>query len=166
MESPENEGIQKCNKLFILLETLDKLQFQNHDLWVSWLCQSCWLPLALAHPSLSFPDVLIQENGIFIPFRQSLINMCKKLQSPKGKGQRGQSFSCNMGQNRTRTQKRIINVRSFSPEQRHGGRKPSHPVYAKHKLLGRCSRICHQRPRLGNRRAALCWGVSRAGGHK
>lgn len=92
--------------------------------------------------------------------------MCKKLQSPKGKGQRGQSFSCIVGQNRTRTQKRIINVRSFSPEQRHGGRKPSHSVYAKHKLLGRCSRICHQRPQLGNRRAALCWGVSRAGGHK
>lgn len=39
-------------------------------------------------------------------------------------------------------------MRSFSPEQRHGGREPSHSVCAKHELLARCSRICHQRPRL------------------
>lgn len=81
---------------------------------------------------------------IFIPFQQSLINVCKKLQSPKRNGQRRQSFSCNMGQNED-PKKRIISVSSFSPEQRHGGRKPSHSLYTRHELLGRY----RQRPQLG-----------------
>lgn len=40
-------------------------------------------------------------------------------------------------------------MRSFSPEQKYGGRKPSHSVYENHELLGRCFWICHQRSQLG-----------------
>lgn len=89
-----------------------------------------------AHPSLSFPYLLIQKIGISIPLQQSLINTCQRLRSSKGKGpqraKHSEGFSCNMGQNKRPKEPDtggwFISVMIFPPEQTHCGCKPSNSL--------------------------------------